>query len=43
MCQLDFGFRTARFLEPFYPTGNAEKDLEYIKGQFENIKGLADV
>jgi 1-acyl-sn-glycerol-3-phosphate acyltransferase len=43
MCQLDFEFRVARFLEPFYPTGNAEKDLEFIKGQFINIKGLADI
>jgi 1-acyl-sn-glycerol-3-phosphate acyltransferase len=43
MCQFDFEFRVARFLKPFYPTGNAEKDLTYIKGQFKNIKGLADV
>ena len=31
------------FLEPFYPSGNAEKDLQYIKSQFKNIKGLADM
>ncbi len=43
MCKLDYGFRVARFLEPFYPTGNEEKDLEFIKGQFINIKGLADI
>jgi 1-acyl-sn-glycerol-3-phosphate acyltransferase len=43
MCQLDFEYKTARFLEPFNPTGNAEEDLRYIKGRFENIKGLADI
>jgi 1-acyl-sn-glycerol-3-phosphate acyltransferase len=43
MCQLDFEYKTARFLEPFKPTGRLEEDLDYIKGQFENIKGLADV
>lgn len=43
MCQLDFEYRVARFLEPFYPTGNTENDLNFIKSQFENIKGLADI
>lgn len=43
MCQFDREYKVARFLRPFYPTGNSEKDLDYIKSQFENIKGLADI
>jgi len=43
MCQFDCEYKVARFLRPFYPTGNPEKDLDYIKSQFENIKGLADI
>ena len=43
MCQFDCEYKVARFLRPFYPTGNSEKDLDYIKSQFENIKGLADI
>ena len=43
MCQFDCERRVARFLKPFYPTGNVEEDLNYIKSQFRNIKGLADL
>ncbi len=43
MCQFDFEYRVSRFLDPFYPTGNVEEDLQYIKGRFKNIKGLADI
>jgi 1-acyl-sn-glycerol-3-phosphate acyltransferase len=43
MCQFDCEHKVARFLKPFYPTGNSEEDLNYIMKQFENIKGLADL
>lgn len=43
MCQLDFECKVARFLKPFHPTGKLEEDMVYIKSQFENIKGFADI
>jgi 1-acyl-sn-glycerol-3-phosphate acyltransferase len=43
MCQFDCECKVARFLKPFYPTGNVEEDLKYIKSQFRYIKGLADL
>jgi len=43
MCQMDYEHKEARFLDPFYPTANSERDLEYIRGQFKNVKGLADL
>ena len=42
MCQMDYGHKEARFLDPFYPTGNSEADLKYIKSRFLEVKGLAD-
>ena len=43
MCQLDYECKAARFLSPFNPTGKLEEDMEFIKTQFENIKGFADI
>jgi 1-acyl-sn-glycerol-3-phosphate acyltransferase len=43
MCQLDYEYKEARFLEPFYPTGNIEQDLHYIQSQFYRVKGLKDL
>jgi 1-acyl-sn-glycerol-3-phosphate acyltransferase len=42
MCQMDYGHKEARFLDPFYPTGNSEVDLKYIKSRFLEVKGLVD-
>jgi len=43
MCQLDYKHKEARFLDPFYPTGNVNADLEYIHDQFKDVKGLNDL
>ena len=43
MCQLDFENKRANFLEPFYPTGDIEKDMLYIQSKFKGVKGLADI
>ena len=43
MCQMDYEHKEARFLDPFYPTGNVDEDLEYIHDQFRDVKGLNDL
>lgn len=43
MCQLDYQYREARFLEPFFPTGNIDADMKFIQDQFRHIKGLQDL
>ena len=43
MCQLDYEHKEARFLAPFYVSGNVDKDLEYLRSQSQDIKGLHDL
>lgn len=41
--QLDWENRQVNFLEPFYPTGNIDKDLPQIQSLFEKIRGFKDI
>jgi 1-acyl-sn-glycerol-3-phosphate acyltransferase len=43
MCQMDYKYHEARFLDPFYPSGNADEDLKYIQDQYKDVKGLKDL
>jgi 1-acyl-sn-glycerol-3-phosphate acyltransferase len=38
-CKFDFGNKIIGFSEPFYPTGNYEKDLPLILSFFKGVKG----
>lgn len=38
-CLLDYEHKQARFLPPFYPTTDAEKDLDTIWDYYQNVKG----
>jgi 1-acyl-sn-glycerol-3-phosphate acyltransferase len=39
MATLDFGNKYIKISEPFYPTDNKDKDFEYMRGFFKNVKG----
>ncbi len=39
MCRFDFGRKVVEFREPFYPSGDIDKDFEVINDYFRNIKG----
>lgn len=39
MATLDFGNKYIKVSEPFYPTSNKDKDFEFMKGFFKNVKG----
>ncbi len=43
MCQFDFQNKEARFIEPFYPSGNIDKDMPLIQSKFIGVKGYADI
>ena len=43
LCQMDYEHKEARFLAPFYATGNAERDIKYLQAQFQDVKGLNDL
>jgi 1-acyl-sn-glycerol-3-phosphate acyltransferase len=36
---MDFGNKVIHFMEPFYPTGDAEKEIAEIEDMFRGIKG----
>ena len=38
-CLLDYEHKQARFLPPFYPTADAEKDMDTLWHFYENVKG----
>lgn len=38
-CVFDYEQRTVHFQKPFYPTGNAEKDLDSLWDIFKDVKG----
>lgn len=38
-CLLDYENKEARFLPPFYPTSDAEKDLDYLWSMYDGVKG----
>ena len=40
--QFDWEFRIVRFLEPFYPTGDLERELPLIQAKFSHIKRKAE-
>lgn len=35
----DYSKKTVSVEEPFYPTGNIDNDIEYMKGYYRNLKG----
>ena len=39
MVRFDYGKKEVRFREPFYPTGDKEKDFEIIREYFKGVKG----
>lgn len=39
LCKFDYGSRTVTISEPFYPTGNKEKDFEFINNYYAGVKG----
>ncbi len=39
MITFDFGEKQNKISEPFYPTDNAEKDMEYMYSFFKGVKG----
>ncbi len=39
MCKFDFGKKIVGFSDPFYPTGDFEKDLPQILAYFKGVKG----
>lgn len=39
MATLDFGNKYIKVSEPFYPTSNKDKDFEFMRGFFKNVKG----
>lgn len=39
MAGLDYGTKLVTFSDPFYPTGDVEKDLEFMKDFFRPMKG----
>ena len=39
-CKFDWGTKTTGFSEPFYPTGDYEKDLPELLAWFEGVTGL---
>ena len=39
MATLDFGNKYIKVSEPFYPTRNKDKDFEFMRGFFKNVKG----
>jgi 1-acyl-sn-glycerol-3-phosphate acyltransferase len=39
-CKFDFGNMVIGFSQPFYPTGDYEKDLPHILAYFKGVKGL---
>ena len=39
MVSFDFEKKVVEYREPFYPTGDLEADLEYIKSYYRTIKG----
>lgn len=39
MATLDFGNKYIKVSEPFYPTSNQDKDFEFMRGFFKNVKG----
>ena len=39
MVAFDYERKIVQFREPFYPTGNLENDLEFIKAYYRNFKG----
>jgi len=43
MCQMDYKSREARFLDPFFATGNVDEDMQYIQSQFKGVKGYSDI
>jgi 1-acyl-sn-glycerol-3-phosphate acyltransferase len=43
MCQMDYANKVVCFLKPFFPSDNAERDLEFIRSHFTHIKGLKDL
>ena len=42
MATLDFGNKYIKVSEPFYPTSNKDKDFEFMRGFFINVKGKKD-
>jgi hypothetical protein len=38
-CLFDFEHKTVHFLKPFYPTDDAEKDLDTIWSFYSGVKG----
>lgn len=39
MATLDFGNKQIKISEPFYTTDNKDKDIEYLRNFFKNVKG----
>jgi len=39
MATLDFGNKYIKVSEPFYPTSNKDRDFEFMRGFFKNVKG----
>lgn len=39
MCRFDYDRKVVEFRQPYYPTGDFDKDFEVINGYFRNIKG----
>lgn len=39
MCRFDYERKVVEFREPYYPTGDVEKDFEVINDYFRNVKG----
>ena len=39
VCLFDYENKEARFLPPFYPTADAEKDLDYLWSLYDGVKG----
>ncbi|MBK6824551.1 MAG: 1-acyl-sn-glycerol-3-phosphate acyltransferase [Saprospiraceae bacterium] len=38
-CQFDFGAHEVKFLQPFNPTEDPQKDMAYLESLFKGIKG----
>lgn len=39
-CVFDFEHKTVHFMKPFYPTDDAEKDLDFLWGLYRDVKGV---
>lgn len=38
-CLMDYAHKTVTFLPPFYPTDDAEKDLDYLWSLYRDVQG----